>query len=293
MTPSLIKMWISFAGIGAFALAALMVALTTRNYQVVCRTRASRGFCHFLIWHGDYDLRGRFGTDRGMKRMKRMMLMVMVVGATLLGGCMFPDTNRVDNIPYEEQLTSVQTAVDSFKESTGVLPIKTKPARRRSWNAIRLSSVDSSRVIWLTHLSIASKGAAYSNTSLVDAETEPTVKLIDLRVTERLQQLQTNINAFRAKEGKFPFKGSLGKNQFTLDYDLIFVEEEPVIPSPYFDRDLPIYVDGTGQLFVDYREDVKEALENTDMKPKTGEDIRYLLYETSLLPCVFTRIYDK
>ncbi|ACQ71904.1 MAG: DUF2768 domain-containing protein [Exiguobacterium sp.] len=28
MTPSLIKMWISFAGIGAFAIAALMVALS-------------------------------------------------------------------------------------------------------------------------------------------------------------------------------------------------------------------------------------------------------------------------
>ncbi|WP_215141500.1 DUF2768 family protein [Exiguobacterium qingdaonense] len=28
MTPSLIKMWISFAGIGAFAIAALMVAIS-------------------------------------------------------------------------------------------------------------------------------------------------------------------------------------------------------------------------------------------------------------------------
>ena len=226
-----------------------------------------------------------------MKRMKRMMLMAMVVGATLLGGCMFPDTNRVDNIPYEEQLTSVQTAVDSFKESTGVLPIKTKPAETPLMERYPL---EFSRLVpgYLADPPVNSfEGGGVFQYVLVDAETEPTVKLIDLRVTERLQQLQTNINAFRAKEGKFPFKGSLGKNQFTLDYDLIFVEEEPVIPSPYFDRDLPIYVDGTGQLFVDYREDVKEALENTDMKPKTGEDIRYLLYETSPFAPAYSQGY--
>jgi len=116
--------------------------------------------------------------------------------------------------------------------------------------------------------------------------------LIDLRVTERLQQLQTKINAFRAKEGKFPFDGSLGKNQFTIDYEKVFVSEEPFIPSPYSDKELPIYVDGSGQLFVDYREDMKQALENTDESLNPGDDLRYLLYEDSPFAPAYSQGYS-
>nr|WP_251139313.1 hypothetical protein [Exiguobacterium sp. s146] len=204
---------------------------------------------------------------------------------------MFPDSNRVDNVPYEDQLTSVQTAVDSFKETTGVLPIKTRPAETP---LMERYPIEFARLVpgYLADPPANSfEGGGLFLYVLVDAETEPTVKLIDLRVSESLQQLQTNINAFRAKEGKFPFDGSLGKNQFTVDYDLIFVSEEPSIPSPYTENELPIYVDGTGQLFVDYRADLEDALENTDVEPKVGEDIRYLLYNDSPFAPAYSQGY--
>nr|WP_251130124.1 hypothetical protein [Exiguobacterium sp. s141] len=204
---------------------------------------------------------------------------------------MFPDSNRVDNVPYEDQLTSVQTAVDSFKETTGVLPIKTKPAETP---LMERYPIEFARLVpgYLADPPVNSfEGGGLFLYVLVDAETDPTVKLIDLRVTERLQTLQTNINAFRAKEGKFPFDGSVGKNQFTIDYDLIFVSEEPTVPSPYTDTELPIYVDGTGQLFVDYRTDLEAALKNTDVEPKVGEDIRYLLYNDSPFAPAYSQGY--
>nr|WP_251136181.1 hypothetical protein [Exiguobacterium sp. s194] len=204
---------------------------------------------------------------------------------------MFPDSNRVDNVPYEDQLKSVQTAVDSFKETTGVLPIKTRPAETP---LMERYPIEFARLVpgYLADPPANSfEGGGLFLYVLVDAETEPKVKLIDLRVSESLQQLQTNINAFRAKEGKFPFDGSLGKNQFTIDYDLVFVSEEPIIPSPYTENELPIYVDGTGQLFVDYRADLEVALENTDVEPKVGEDIRYLLYNDSPFAPAYSQGY--
>ncbi|EPE60663.1 hypothetical protein L479_02963 [Exiguobacterium sp. S17] len=220
-----------------------------------------------------------------------MFLAVSLAAAALLAGCMFPETNRVDNVPYEDQLQSVQTAVDSFKETTGVLPIKTKPAETP---LMERYPVEFSRLVpgYMADPPANSfEGGGLFLYVLVDAETEPTVKLIDLRVTERLQQLQTNINSFRVKEGKYPFKGSLGKNQFTIDYDLVFVSEEPFIPSPYTENELPIYVDGTGQLFVDYRADIEAVLENTDAEPKVGEDIRYLLYDDSPFAPAYSQGY--
>lgn len=204
---------------------------------------------------------------------------------------MFPDSQRADNIPYEDQLQTVQSAVVAFKEKTGVLPIKTKPADTA---LMERYPIEFSRLVpayMADPPSNSFEGGGLFQYVLVDVETEPLVKLIDLRVSERLQQLQTNINAFRAKEGKFPFSGSLGKNQFTIDYDKIFVSEEPTIPSPYSDRELPIYVDGSGRLFVDYREDIQEALKYTDEMPEIGEDIRYLLYNSSPFAPAYSQGY--
>ncbi|WP_321284427.1 hypothetical protein [Exiguobacterium profundum] len=223
--------------------------------------------------------------------MKKKIVAISLVLTTLLAGCMFPESERANNIPYEDQLNTVQSAVDAYREQSGVLPIKTKPAETP---LMERYPVEFARLVpgYLADPPANSfEGGGLFQYILVDVETEPTVKLIDLRVSERLQQLQTNINAFRAKEGKFPFDGSLGKNQFTLDYDKIFVTEEPFIPSPYSDRELPIYVDGTGQLFVDYREDVKEALQKTDESPEIGEDIRYLLYKNAPFAPAYSQGY--
>ena len=224
--------------------------------------------------------------------MKRFLLTISLLTASILGGCMFPDSERVNNIPYEDQLQSVQSAVDDYKENTGVLPIKTKPANTP---LMERYPVEFGRLVpgyMADPPSNSFEGGGLFQYVLVDVETDPTIKLIDLRVTERLQQLQTKINAFRAKEGKFPFDGSLGKNQFTIDYEKVFVSEEPYIPSPYSDKELPIYVDGSGQLFVDYREDMKQVLENTDESLNPGDDLRYLLYEDSPFAPAYSQGYS-
>lgn len=224
--------------------------------------------------------------------MKRFLLTISLLTASVLGGCMFPDTERVNNIPYEDQLQSVQSAVDAYQENTGVLPIKTKPANTP---LMERYPVEFGRLVpgyMADPPSNSFEGGGLFQYVLVDVETDPTIKLIDLRVTERLQELQTKINAFRAKEGKFPFDGSLGKNQFTIDYEKVFVSEEPYIPSPYSDKELPIYVDGSGQLFVDYREDMKQVLENTDESLNPGDDLRYLLYEDSPFAPAYSQGYS-
>ena len=224
--------------------------------------------------------------------MKRFLLVISLLTASVLGGCMFPESERVNNLPYEDQLQSVQSAVEAYQEKSGVLPIKTKPANTP---LMERYPIEFGRLVpgyMADPPSNSFEGGGLFQYVLVDVETNPTVKLIDLRVTERLQQLQTKITAFRAKEGKFPFDGSIGKNQFTIDYEKVFVSEEPYIPSPYSDAELPIYVDGSGQLFVDYREDVEQALEKTDESLNPGDDLRYLLYEDSPFAPAYSQGYS-
>ena len=46
----------------------------------------------------------------------------------MLSGCLYPQEKLAENqIPYEDQIQSVQTAVDKFqKDNGGILPIKTR-----------------------------------------------------------------------------------------------------------------------------------------------------------------------
>ena len=54
----------------------------------------------------------------------------LALTAILLAGCMYPEKELTKNqVPYQDQIQAVQTAVDSFREDNGgILPIKTKEA---------------------------------------------------------------------------------------------------------------------------------------------------------------------
>lgn len=223
--------------------------------------------------------------------MKRMLLPLMLLPVLLLGGCMLPEEARTDVTPYAEQLQSVQTAVGQYQETTGVLPIQTKPATTPLMERYPL---DFMKLVpnYMADPPVNSfEGGGVFVYVLVDVETEPTVKLIDLRVAERLQQLQTKINTYQVKYKKYPFKGSLGKNQFTLDYDKLFLDEIPTIPSPYSERMLDIYVDGRGQLMVDYRPDLEDVVQKADGELEPGDDIRSLLYAESPFAPAYSQGY--
>src|SRR3954452_6975405 len=62
--------------------------------------------------------------------MKWNMLVYLALTAFLLTGCMYPQEELAKNqVPYQDQIQTVQTAVDAFrKDNGGILPIKTKEA---------------------------------------------------------------------------------------------------------------------------------------------------------------------
>ncbi len=55
---------------------------------------------------------------------------VTLLALMLLTGCLYPENRKTENrVPYEEQLQSVQTAIEEFQKATnGLLPIETKEA---------------------------------------------------------------------------------------------------------------------------------------------------------------------
>ncbi|EDL62825.1 LptM family lipoprotein [Bacillus sp. SG-1] len=212
-----------------------------------------------------------------MKKIITAVLMVLTV--SLLTGCLYPQEQLQKNqIPYEDQITAVQSSVEKYQSSTGgLLPIKT---RDQDTPVYIKYPIDFSKLKgqFLSEV----PGNAYENGGifqyvLIDVEDNPTVKIFDLRIAEKIREINIRIRSI----GYPPFKESIADNVYTLDYSLIGYDEEPSVMSPYSNQNLPLLINGSGEIFVDYRIDLNKLLQENEYEFEKGEDIRPILTKDS------------
>ncbi|WP_025784893.1 hypothetical protein [Sporosarcina sp. D27] len=210
-----------------------------------------------------------------MKRMLRFPLVAIII--VLLSGCMYPqDEIESKQRPYEDQLETVQKAVDTYREqSQGLLPIKT---RDMDIDQYIKYPIDFTKIVPSLTEKIPSnayeQGGIYQYV-LMDVEENPTVKLVDLRVAERIRELILR----KTVNGVLPFKDPVqeGANVYEVDFEKMGLKEPLTVESPYSDAHLPLVVGGDGNFYIDYSIDLNRILEKEKPDVKQGEDIRYLL----------------
>lgn len=220
---------------------------------------------------------------------KSISLLAMVLSVLLLSGCMYPDSERAGSqVPYEEQLSDVQNAVDRYRETTGgLLPIKT---RDEDVDQYIKYPVDFSKIVPSQLAEIppnAFEQGGIFQYVLMDVEEEPAVKLVDLRIAEKIREL----NIRRAANGYAPIAEVVADNVYKLNYTVMGYDEEQYVESPYSGRSLPLVVSGEGEIYVDYSMDLYTALQEYDGELEPGEDIRFLLYEESALVPAYSLPY--
>lgn len=196
-------------------------------------------------------------------RSKVFYLSVGLIMFLLLSGCMYPNSEKAKNqIPNEEQLASVQTAVDAYRESTnGLIPIKTKD---NDVDYYEKYLIDFSKLQEAELMSEA-PGTAYENGglyqySIIDPEDSAEVKLIDLRLSEKMREVRTKLHIYRSKHQYPPFGEKLSKNMFKLNFEKLGYDEAPSVVSPYSHENLPFVIDGEGEVYIDYRIDLNNAI---------------------------------
>ena len=218
-----------------------------------------------------------------------MLGLILVITAALLSGCMYPKEELTQNqIPYKDQVQAVQTAVDDFKrDNGGILPIKTKEAETPIYQKypIEFKKISPKYIA-------EPPGNAYENGGifqyvLVDVETNPTVKLLDLRMTETIRELKLRIKT----KGYPPYKTQIAKNVFSLDYKKLGYETAPFVVSPYTNQNLSLVITGSAEVYVDYRPDLYQKLKNSDIVVKPGEDIRSILVKDSMFVPAYSLPY--
>ncbi|RLL48201.1 hypothetical protein D8M04_02690 [Oceanobacillus piezotolerans] len=214
-----------------------------------------------------------------MRNTYRINLGIIII-SLLLSGCLYPDSERSENqVPYEDQLKVVQDAVDQYQNDlNGLVPIRTKPNDTPIFEKylIDFSLLKDNRYLSEIPGNAYEKGGIYQYV-LITPDTNPTVKLIDLRITEAIRSLNVKLDIYRDEHLYPPFGEKIEENVFMIDYKKLGLEATPTVKSPYSNEQLPIVMDVDGMLYVDYRIDLAHALSHYEHDYEEGEDIRYIL----------------
>ncbi|MEH7094771.1 hypothetical protein [Neobacillus vireti] len=222
--------------------------------------------------------------------MKRIMLFsTLMITAVILAGCMYPKEELTQNqVPYKDQIKAVQSAVDDFqKDNGGILPIKTKEAETPIYQKY---PIDFKKIA--PKYIAEPPGNAYESGGifqyvLVNEETNPTVKLLDLRMAETIRDINLRIRT----NGYPPYKSQLAKNVYSLDYSKLGFKKAPYVVSPFTNQNLSFVITGDAEVYVDYRPDLYQVLKKTSKEPKPGEDIRSILVDDSMFVPAYSLPY--
>jgi hypothetical protein len=220
---------------------------------------------------------------------RNIMLSIIFLTAFFLSGCMYPNQERSQNqLPYKDQIQSVQAAVDSYrKDNGGLLPIKTTEANTPTYQKYPIDF----KKLTPKYLS-EPPGNAFENGGvfqyvIIDEQTNPTVKVFDLRIAETIEEIKMRIKA----NGYPPFKKRLAFNVYSLDFTKIGYEKTPYAVSPYTGHNLPFVITGDTEIYVDYSSDLFQALKKQKEIVKPGEDIRPILVRDSMFVPAYSLPY--
>lgn len=199
----------------------------------------------------------------------------------LVTGCVrtqeFND-RTAQSLPQEVQM--VQTALNEYMKGTPLLPLKA--AQGNSLYQKYLIDFDQLKGYLAEAPSNSfEKGGRYVFV-IADPGKKPKVRAMDLRITDQIRDLQTRVNAYKEREHHLPKGEIIEGGYYALDFKALNTEGLQ-IPSPYHSQiKLPVIIDKKGELFLDYRLEVMQALEKEKKQPSSQVDLRELLWKDSL-----------
>ncbi|WP_077621726.1 hypothetical protein [Sediminibacillus massiliensis] len=216
--------------------------------------------------------------------MKRIHIVLLVFMTVLLSGCLYPNEQLTKNeVPNEVQLQTIQSAVDQYRENNqGLVPIKTKPNETPVFQKYLIDFTKLKEQNLISEI----PGTAFENGGvyqyiLITPEEDPRVKVIDLRMTQEINTVERYINQYRDEHLYPPFGEEVADGIYKVNYSKIGLENPPTIPSPYSQDNLSLVMDTNGDIYVDYRAELYKAIKNEEHDYEAGDDIRYLLAETT------------
>lgn len=219
----------------------------------------------------------------GQRVCKHLSLVsILVVLSAFLGGCLYPEERMTQNqVPSSFYMESTQKAIEHFQADTSVLPIVTKSFDTPIFEKYE---IDFRKLIpkYLpdTPANAFEKGGLYKYV-LIDAETNPTVKLIHLGVVSKVDDAQRAVNRYLGNRGKLPIKEDIGNGYYSIDFGKIGMKETQV-ESMVSNQLLQFVINGKGEVGIDYTSDIATVLRNSNIQVPANTDPRYVMVRESI-----------
>jgi hypothetical protein len=217
----------------------------------------------------------------------------VLIASALLTGCLYPQDRLAQNrMPPRDAVWLVQAAVDDYRRDTGLLPIKNADPDTPRYEKYVVDLAKLKRTGYVTDLPAAAfeKGGNYYFLVL-DEETEPIVRLMNITVLQQLNDLQERVNEYKSSHGgALPAGEPVYPSFAALDYGKLG-GRKPDIRSVFSGHPINVLVHDSGAVFADYGIDVRRLVESMGAAPEPDEDLRGLLARETLFVPVKSPVY--
>ncbi|MFJ9292133.1 hypothetical protein [Bacillus halotolerans] len=214
-----------------------------------------------------------------MGKLKCAMIFVAVI---FLSGCLYPHERKssVQATPYQDQLKLVQSAVDEFQKANGgLLPIQTKDMSTPLYQKYPIDFNRLAPRYMAEPPSTAYESGGDYQYVLVDVENNPTVKLIDVKMAEKIRDIKLRVQMYRQEHKYPPYRDVLARDLFTLDGKKLGEADSLSVTSPISGNSLPLMIDGDGEIYADYRTELVSCLKKSKKTFKPGTEIQDIIWE--------------
>ena len=219
---------------------------------------------------------------------KLFMLAALTVLLAACGSGLSKEEQAAQLRPDVDALAGVQRAVNEFKAETGVLPIKNS---EEDTDIFVKYQVDFSKLMpkYLSAIpnNAFEKGGLFQYV-LWDVEGTPTVKLVDLRIPEKIREIN-----IRQMSKDYPqFGEQISEFVYHINHEALGFKQALTVESPYTNNLLPIVYSAEGEVVVDYTIDLQQFIETEGLTPERGTDLRYLIADANIILPAFSLPYS-
>lgn len=213
------------------------------------------------------------------------LVVLLTITTSLLSGCLYRgDRQQSGPVSYMESVDRIQRALDRFQEDKGILPIVTAREETPRYEKYRIDLDQLKRQGYLEEIPSAAfeqGGSVYF--LVIDEETNPTVKVMDLSTVQKVNDVQRKVSSYQSSHGGTLPREADGETYPGLHtVNLALLQAESLaLPSVYSGETLPYLMDAKGRVYVDYAFDIMQAIDQSGNTPQDDEDLRAWLTDRS------------
>ncbi|MFC6649962.1 DUF3939 domain-containing protein [Paenibacillus rhizoplanae] len=219
---------------------------------------------------------------RQRRKRSALLLPLLVLLVMSLGGCMYPGEQQQPGSGYRESVKRVQAAVDDYQEQKGLLPILTSDQTTPRYEKFVIDLNKLQQEGYLDEIPAAAfeKGGS-AHFLVLNEETDPQVKLMDLVTVQKVNDIQRKVNLYKSGHGgKLPAGEELYPGLASIDAKRAGTGTIK-LSSVYSGQPLGFLMDRSGTVYVDYSADIASAIDKNGSVPAADRDLRLELEQAS------------